>query len=35
MIGNIAAVTVTEIGTNSLFGAIAESTGVEPILMEA
>jgi tRNA-2-methylthio-N6-dimethylallyladenosine synthase len=35
MIGNIAAVTVTEIGTNSLFGAIPESAGVEPILMEA
>jgi tRNA-2-methylthio-N6-dimethylallyladenosine synthase len=35
MIGNIAAVTVTEIGANSLFGAIPESAGVEPILMEA
>jgi tRNA-2-methylthio-N6-dimethylallyladenosine synthase len=35
MIGNIAAVMVTEIGTNSLFGAIAESAGAEPILMEA
>ncbi len=36
MIGHITAVTVTEIGTNSLFGAIAEpAAGVEPMLMEA
>lgn len=36
MIGDIAAVTVTEIGTNSLFGALAKpATGVEPMLMEA
>ena len=35
-IGHIAAVTVTEIGTNSLFGALEESAaGVEPMLMEA
>jgi tRNA-2-methylthio-N6-dimethylallyladenosine synthase len=36
MIGHIAAVTVTEIGTNSLFGALAEpAADVEPMLMEA
>jgi tRNA-2-methylthio-N6-dimethylallyladenosine synthase len=35
-IGHIAAVRVTEIGANSLFGALEESAaGVEPMLMEA
>jgi tRNA-2-methylthio-N6-dimethylallyladenosine synthase len=36
MIGGIAAVTVTEVGSNSLFGAFAENgVDAEPILMEA
>jgi hypothetical protein len=36
MIGGIAAVTVTEVGSNSLFGAFAEKgADAEPMLMEA
>jgi tRNA-2-methylthio-N6-dimethylallyladenosine synthase len=36
MIGEIAAVTITEIGTNSLFGELVQTAaGAEPMLMEA
>jgi hypothetical protein len=36
MIGDIAAVTVTEISANSLFGALAQTgVGAQPSLMEA